>query len=299
MDSPLNFKMNSKVINLKCVNCSSEINNFINDWLYKCKSCQLESSLLFDDEINGKSPIGWTESANDFLEKLRIYNAKCIIKELSKYTKIKSKSLLDIGCAAGWFLGVAKEHQMEALGVEPEKNIAAKGIKKGLDIKTVTFPDISLKNKKFNVITFNDVFEHIKKPGELLNQIYDQLEEEGYLIINLPSSDGVFYKISCLLAKAGYTSPLERLWQKGYFSPHLYYYSNRNLKAFVEQHGFKLISKNRLDVIQIDGLWNRVMHNGAMGKSVSLFVYCSIVISYPLLKYVFPSDIMFHIYKKS
>lgn len=283
---------------IKCVNCNSELRHNINNWLYKCDVCQLECSILYDDEINGKEPIGWTDSANDFLEKLRENNAKCILEELSCHTNLESKKLLDIGCAAGWFLSVAEKYKMKVIGVEPEINIAEKGIQKGLDIRTIVFPDESLKNKKFDLITFNDVFEHIKAPDEMLKQIHAQLEEGGYLMLNLPSANGIFYKISRVLAKFGYVSPLERLWQKGYFSPHLYYYSHKNLTEFVEKKGFKLVSKNRLDVIQLEGLWSRINHNNSMNIIIAPIIYCTMVITYPLHKYILPSDIMFHVYKK-
>ena len=283
----------------KCVNCNAQLEKNITDWLYKCKECGLESSLLYNDEINGKDPIGWTESANDFLEELREHNAKSILEELSAHTKLNSKKLLDIGCAAGWFLGVAKNYHMNVIGVEPEKNIAEKGINKGLDIRTVVFPDETLNNEKFDLITFNDVFEHIKQPDKMLEQVNAQLDKNGYLILNLPSSNGFIYKMSCLLARLSYVSPLERLWQKGYFSPHLYYYSHENLAELVQKKGFKLISKNRLDVIQIKGLWSRINHNKSMNVGIAAIVYCSIVITYPVLKYLLPSDIMFHIYQKS
>jgi 2-polyprenyl-3-methyl-5-hydroxy-6-metoxy-1,4-benzoquinol methylase len=282
----------------KCVNCNSTLNRFIQDWLFKCDNCGLESSLLYDEKINGADPIGWTESASDFLESLRENNARVILKELSRHTRLESKRLLDIGCAAGWFLDVAKDNQMKVVGVEPEENIAKKGIEKNLDIKIAMFPDESLSNDKFDVITFNDVFEHINNPDDMLKQVHSQLDNEGYLILNLPSSDGVFYKISCVLAKIGYASPLERLWQKGYFSPHLYYFSNQNLSRFVEKNGFELLSRNRLDVIQVSGLWNRINHNKAMSLPVASIVYFSIILIFPLLKYLLPSDIMFHVYKK-
>lgn len=208
----------------RCMNCNSELKEFIEEWLYQCRECGLHESLLYNDKYNGKNPTRWTESACDFLEDLREHNAEEILEKLSKYTKLESRNLLDIGCSAGWFLDVAEQHKMIATGLEPEKNIAVKGIKKGLDIKIVTFPDVSLADQKFDIITFNDVFEHIERPNEILEQVYVQLKDDGYLVLNLPSSNGIIFKISCLLARMGYMPPLERLWQKGYFSPHVFYY---------------------------------------------------------------------------
>lgn len=282
----------------KCINCDSKLQSFTKEWLLHCDNCGLDKSLLYDEKYNGQNPIGWTESASDFLEILREHNANSVLTELSQHLILKDKHVLDIGCAAGWFLGVAKQYHMIATGLEPEKNIAAKGIENGHDIKTVTFPDKSIADIKFDVISFNDVFEHIVEPADMLDQVYKQLKEDGYLVINLPTTNGFIYKLSSFLGRFGYSPPMERLWQKGYFSPHLYYYSNKNLSHLVEKHGFKLIVKDSLDVIRINGLWSRINHNKAMNPVISGVIYISILMTYPLIKYVLPSDIMFHIYKK-
>ena len=113
-----------------CLNCKTDLQKYITDWIYKCNKCGLYKSLLFDKNYNGEDPIGWTESASDFLERLRQDNAVIILKELSNHTTLEGKQLLDIGCAAGWFLSIAEQYNLIATGLEPEENIANKGIKK-------------------------------------------------------------------------------------------------------------------------------------------------------------------------
>ena len=100
-----------------------------------------------------------------------------------------------------------------------------------------------------------------------------QLNNDGYLILNLPSSSGFLYKIAVFFACIGYLPPLERLWQKGYFSPHLFYYSNLSLTTLLDKNGFKLVSIKSLDILKIKGLWTRINHNKAMNKIVAVFVF--------------------------
>ena len=157
---------------LECVNCNSELKRYLQAWLYRCEKCGLYKSLLHDEKYNGLNPIGWTESATDFLGELRKENAERILNELSKHLQLDNKRLLDIGCAAGWFLQTAEQYKMVATGLEPEKDVASRGIDKGLDIKISSFPSPVLDGNKFDVITFNDVFEHIEKPNEILKQVY-------------------------------------------------------------------------------------------------------------------------------
>ena len=290
--------MNSIENSSNCVICGSAIAIKIESWVYKCEKCQLFKSLLFKDKFNGNQPIGWTDDACLFLEELREHNATVILNELSTHTRLAGKNILDIGCAAGWFLEVAKRYQLVATGLEPEVVVANKGISKGLDIKTVSFPDESLADREFDIISFNDVFEHILNPDNIIQHVYSHLKKNGFVIINLPSSNGFIYKISCLLARLGYKPLLERLWQKGYFSPHLYYYSPNNLTQFMVKYNFDLVSENRLDVIRIKGLWNRINHDKKINKFIAVVLYFLAILASPILNKLFPPDIIFCIYQK-
>ncbi len=290
--------MNSKGIQYVCINCENTLKSLEEEWLWHCQSCGLDVSLLDNEKYNGKDVIGWTESASLFLKELRENNACKLLDLLSQYTDLKGKKLLDIGCAAGWFLSVAEKYQLIAIGIEPDTGIAQKGLDKGLDIKTAIFPDESIIDSKFDIVTFNDVFEHIKEPFTILSDVHQQLNEDGYLIINLPTSDGFIYRLSRFLSKLCYKPLFHRLWQKGYVSPHLYYYSNTNLKSLVEKCGFKLVAKDHLDILQIKNLYQRINHEGKINRIVSSTLYFSIILVYPLYKYVLPPDIMVHIYRK-
>jgi len=281
-----------------CQNCGTPMTATHSLWHQYCENCGLESSALYKTEFNGDDPIGWTDDAVDFLTQLRIDNAHTILKALSKHTQLDKLSAMDIGCAAGWFMQIANEYGIDVSGVEPDQNIAKVGQAKGFNINNCLFPDESLKNQSVDLITFNDVFEHIPDSGATLEAIHQQLNENGYLMLNLPNANGIFYRIAKLAAKFGYQTPLDRLWQKGYISPHLHYFNHTNLQQMCQQHGFKLLSKHKLPSIQIKGLWQRIRHNKAENIVTSALIYTGIVASYPLLRFVLPADIIFHIYQK-
>ena len=281
-----------------CQNCKSTLSTTSLPWLLHCKTCGLKSSLLNKDRFIDEQPVGWTDSAIDFLEQLRIDNAHIILKELSYHGSLTDKKLLDIGCAAGWFMRIAKEYGIHTIGIEPDENIASIGRKNGHTIETMMFPDESLFDQKVDLLSFNDVFEHIEDSIGLLDAVYHQLNDDGLLIINLPNADGVFYRIATVAAKFGYTSPLDRLWQKGYVSPHLHYFNNKNLQELCETSNFKLLTTKRLPSIQLKGLWQRIRHNDKQNIVSSSIMYAGMCIAFPIIRWVLPSDIIFHIYKK-
>ena len=70
----------------------------------------------------------------------------------------------------------------------------------------------------YDVIAFNDVFEHLPSPVLAIKRVEELLSVDGTVVINLPSSEGALFRIATLLAAMGFTSPLERLWQMAF--PH-------------------------------------------------------------------------------
>ena len=280
-----------------CILCKTSNRQLFFEWLYRCNSCGLESSQLQQPEFNGTQLIGWDDSSEIFLNKLRLQNSKLIFNALHKFKSLKDSELLDIGCGAGWFLKIANGHQIKAIGIEVDIEIATSAKHTGLEVISGHFPESLPDGVKFDVISFNDVVEHLENPHEILSICRSLLNEKGILIINLPNSNGFFYFISKILAKIGYQNSIDRLWQKGYESPHLFYFNNRNLKILAEQHSFKLIHKGTLPSISLDGLWERINKGKDPNIFLNIILYAGIIILYPLIKHVFPSDIIYHFYR--
>ena len=76
-----------------------------------------------------------------------------------------------------------------------------------------------LKKKKFDIIIFNDVFEHIANLNNTIFEIKKLLKDDGLIFINLPTSDGIVFKISEILNKFGSLKLYNRLWQRGQARP--------------------------------------------------------------------------------
>ena len=96
--------------------------------------------------------------------------------------------LLDVGCATGNFLAAARARGWEVTGVEFVEAAAKVGIEQyGLDIKTGTLVSIPLEEATFNLITLWDVLEHLPNPRETLEQCWQLLAPDGFLIFSVPN----------------------------------------------------------------------------------------------------------------
>lgn len=158
-----------------------------------------------------------------------IKTARKKLKLIKRYKE--GGSLLDIGCAVGFFLKVCQDEGFEVMGVELSP-FAAHYAKESLGLRVLVgqLLDLSLPSESFDVITMWDVIEHLPDPLTELREIERLLRPEGILVIMTPN-------IASLVAKiAGkrwllYMKPQE----------HLYYFSPTTLKAMLRKAGFEVV----------------------------------------------------------
>jgi hypothetical protein len=117
-------------------------------------------------------------------------------------------------------------------------------------------------------------------------------------VLNLPSSRGVFYRLAEALDRAGLSSPLERLWQKGFPSPHLSYFDPDQLRRLMERHGMVEIDRSTLPSIRIDGLWARLRYDRRSAPAAAAAVWLGVAAAAPVLRHL-PGDISLQIFRRT
>lgn len=281
-----------------CPICRSRMLTGLADWHQECPKCLYENAdlrpAINENSAHENIDENFRESG---LRSLRIENFHSLLRAIKRSGK-SSGRLLDVGCAHGWFLEVAKENGFNVLGIEPDVNVFNATIQRGLPARQGFFPEVLPRKEQFDVVAFNDVFEHIPDLNRLLAGCRDHLKPNGVLVLNLPSSKGVFYKCSRVLSKIGLSSFFERLWQKDLPSPHLHYFNPKNLNELLINNGFEPIASGRLSALCLKGLFTRISYTGTHMLFVRLMVYMVVVLALPVLSIV-PSDIMYVIARKN
>ena len=159
------------------------------------------------------------------------------------------------------------------------------------------FPDVLVKDSKYDIITFHDVLEHIPDTNSILEACSQHLDKGGVLVVNCPSSTGLIYRISKLLRKVGIKVFFERMWQKDLPSPHLHYFNLRNLAMLANINGFEIILSGRLEAVNRDGLAERISYAGNTSPLARRIVWLGINLMLPLMN-VLPSDIVYCVAQK-
>jgi SAM-dependent methyltransferase len=150
-------------------------------------------------------------------------------------------SLLDVGCATGSFLSLAKARGWECRGVEVSTFAAAQARERtGCEIFSGKLEDAPFADGTFDAITMWDLLEHLPVPLQGLQNARRLLKPSGMLLVNTPNENSLLRKVARFLYRGSggwITAPVNRL----YHPYHLYYFAADTLTVLFRQAGFELV----------------------------------------------------------
>ena len=276
--------MTSKSKSKNCIICGGVYVADV-DEILRCSECGLLDSgqkAGFGNPIQGMATIA-----------LRNYDI--VAGALENAMPLHGARILDVGCAEGGFTELLLGKGADSLGLEPDKDAASEALEKKLPIELISFEDFSGGDKEYDAIVFNDVFEHMQNPIPVLEKSCRLLKGDGYILINIPFSSGMIFRMVQVAARLGMCSPYRRIWAKGLSSPHIYFYNENNLTRLLNNYKFELVDKGRLVALATEGMYQRVRSTyGPLSASIisavaSLFV---------LMSNIFPADVNYLLFKK-
>lgn len=105
--------------------------------------------------------------------------------------------LLEIGCAAGFFLDEARTLGFDCAGLEISEFAAGYGRERlGLEIRTASFLDVELEPRAYDVIAAFYVIEHFARQRTVFQKIAAALKPGGVFLFALPSTNGPVFEYS-------------------------------------------------------------------------------------------------------
>jgi len=173
---------------------------------------------------------GWKNAYYDYL-----------ISLILKYSPDKNyrfypPNLLDFGCASGYFLDRYYQKTGKiAFGIEPSELARDIGLVKGTSHIFESLEKFREKypTRRFDTISLMLVLEHIPYPVEFLMKMYDNLNDNGRIVIVVPNE---FNPLQSILAnKYGYTPKAD---------VHVNYFIPATLSDVMNEAGFRVIHKS-------------------------------------------------------
>ncbi|HPZ07771.1 MAG TPA: class I SAM-dependent methyltransferase [Candidatus Eremiobacteraeota bacterium] len=168
------------------------------------------------------------------------------------------KNYLDIGCRDGFLTDLISKETGNPLTygidlVDP-KEAQKRGIKcLTFDLEGKSF--LPFKGSSFDLITCNEVLEHIRDTDFLIEEIYRILTDDGYLIMSIPRLDSL---LTSFLLLTGYQPiwvecSIQRryggLTSDGMITGHVSYFTRKAILEMMGLYNFKIIASSQVSVV--------------------------------------------------
>lgn len=250
--------------------------------VYQCDKCgfQFAPNATFDTSMISDQDETTRLKA---LKNLRLMNFNKILSSLKKYIS-SHDSGLEIGCGHGWFLETCKKSGIRCCGIEPETHFNHMYREMGVEVINGFFPDALPSDSKFDFIIYNDVFEHLPDIKTSMQMNHKSLIPKGILVVNIPLMNGVIYRLSALAYFFGIKNLLDRMWQFNFHSPHLSYFSKRNITQLAKNEGFTLLESFPLKTINLSEIKDRVGEDKSMNPMLKMILIAGAYVIYPVLQ---------------
>ena len=126
------------------------------------------------------------------------YKLCALINCIKKYKS--AGKLLDVGCALGAFLNVAKNQGYSAQGCDVA-DFTVKHCSAYFDVKKCSITNLAYADSSFDVITVFDVIEHIQETALAFEELRRVAKKDGLIVFAVPVYDGVAGRIVRVIDK--------------------------------------------------------------------------------------------------
>ncbi len=219
--------------------------------VYACTSCDfhyIDALDAYPDDIAEKSLL--TTKALEFINKQLPQNRAQLQQHLQfvlSITPVVEKHCLDIGTGVGVFPALLKDAGALPLAIEPQQTFR----EYANDVFGVTSRRELVDNpywqeqfeETFDLVTIWDTLEHDNFPAKTITAACRLLKPGGYLFVDTPSRDSLFYRISewfYRFSRGTGAQPLNKI-----YSPKPY----RHKQVFTKKQLWWLLGKNALEII--------------------------------------------------
>ena len=152
------------------------------------------------------------------------------------------KTFLDVGCAIGIVVEEASKLGLQAVGIEPELQLAAYGRDVlGLDVTSCMLADFQHPIGGFDIVFNEQVLEHIAEPVTFAKELSGQLADGGLLYLGIPLAYPVtiwMTHASCYLKLPSVPQVLLNM----YLDPdeHISCFTRQSFRRLAEEAGLQL-----------------------------------------------------------
>lgn len=238
----------------------------------QCPSCltlfcspRPEEKLLLQYYSDWEAPRYWTNLLveTDVNRKSLQYEPRVLelIELLKPRIGTHAELAVDLGAGSGAFALALKKTDFfkKVLAVDFSENCVETCVKQGLDAVQGSIED--LPSNSADLITMNDLIEHIFDPKSFLKTCHRVLKPEGFISIATPNGQGFDFKI--FKDRTVNITPPE----------HINYFNPESVKVLLESAGYHVISSQTPGILDAQIVIREVVNNNYPLKDRNEFLH--------------------------
>lgn len=170
----------------------------------------------------------------------KICRLNIVVDMLTTFGKTSSGTtkFIDLGCKDGYLLDKAKALGFEVYGVDKEENIVDELNTQGYKVKKANLnKELPYPDNFFDIVSCQQVIEHLTDPEQLIKECYRILKKDGILILSTPNLASFGSRLRLLVG----LYPLQLgPCNKWHFGNHYRLFTLPTLKCVLERNGFRI-----------------------------------------------------------
>ena len=220
---------------IKCDICNSKKYTQYLHILKKCSICDhiFASTDLKDEQIAAiyKNNYFFGEEYINYLSEEECLKKNFISRQkyISKFLTNSHRTILEIGCAFGYYLDTIEDQFEKIEGIDISIDAIKKINNKKFDVYDGDFLEFQYKRKSFDFICMWDTIEHLKSPKSYIEKIYATLNKNGIFAFTTGDIGSINAKFR------------KHKWRMIHPPSHLHYFSKKSVTKILNSNGFKIL----------------------------------------------------------
>ena len=214
--------------------------------IFRCIDCGVVflGNDLNERDIEGLYKYYSYSAFSNYLSPTTKIRYKKLLDSFEKYRK--NNTIIDVGCGAGYFMLSASTKGWQVHGTEISEEAITLAEEKKQHVFKGDIASLDLEKDKYDIATLFELVEHASNPEDIIKKLSSVLRPGGLLYITTPN----YNSLTRLL--------LRDRWNL-FHKEHLFYFTDKTLKALLEKYGFRIktMRTENISLIEILKIFKR------------------------------------------